>query len=141
MSIGFIADNFNILLAVEIRESPADIFKKNTNHIKINYGLCNNSFILKLLLVVFSSYHSGFLIRKCAISIGKKYINDNFIKQLGKLPFVNNVVIIGLAIAEAKPKAHTAIPVASPFWSLNHNINVLIGVIYPIPSPIPIRQP
>lgn len=54
MSIGFIADNFNILLAVEIRESPADMFKKNTNHIKINYGLCNNSFILKLLLVVLS---------------------------------------------------------------------------------------
>ena len=39
-----------MLLAVEIRESPADMFKKNTNHIRINCLLYNNSLISKLLL-------------------------------------------------------------------------------------------
>lgn len=38
---------FNKLLAIEINDKPAVIFKKNIIHININCELCNNVLILK----------------------------------------------------------------------------------------------
>ena len=48
---------------------------------------------------------------------------------------------MGLATVEAKPKAHTLIPVARPLLSLNQSMRVLTGLRYIIPIPLPVRQP